>query len=498
MSEDFKELLRTRKFWIIAVTVVLILSIAAYFFFQRPEPTVVDNTPVELTFWSLYPNAGYADTINKFQSLPGNAQVKVQFVPVAYGDGQDYYKKLVTDLARGVGPDVFMLRNDDLPAYKEFMTPMKNIPGFSDSKLLADYKTNFVNLAVKDTVVTDQIYGITNHIQNLQLYYNQNLLEQAGIASPPQTWKDLDGQLGLLNKRNSTRLNFTQSGISLGTGTNKNNGDLVKDTNINRFQDILPALLFQNGGQLFDSQTKAVVFGSDKNQKDVSTNNATTTNFNNQPLDENLPALQALKFYLSFSDTSSNRYSWNEDSDNNVDAFLQGKLAYIIHYSYLQDEINQRNSRLRYGVSELPQLDLANKKTYGSFFMTGLNRAMERDVEKNPKSFASIKKLQKSREFLYYLTTPDAQLKFATQTNLPSARRDILSQQISGDEKLRIFARGALYADSYYKPSVSGSEKIWADLIYRIRFNNESPSNSLRKAITEYSLLVSKGPDLRL
>jgi hypothetical protein len=130
--------------------------------------------------------------------------------------------------------------------------------------------------------------------------------------------------------------------------------------------------------------------------------------------------------------------------------------------------------------------------------MQAINRQLEFPIEKNPRDTAAIAKLQKAREFLYYLSTKDSQEKFADQTGLPSSYKSVIQKQLSGDERLRVFAAGNLFAQNYYKPDVNRSEKIWGNMIYRIEFENMAVRESLQKAVQEYSLSVSGGAKIRI
>jgi ABC-type glycerol-3-phosphate transport system substrate-binding protein len=462
------------------VTFIIITMMAVILWPRSATPLPVDTTPVSLTWWKpFYGNETYSDTINDFKKIYPN--VNIQIVTQQYNT--EYYQNLIADIAKNAGPDIFTLRNDDLPAYKEYMTPIRQFQGAQ----LAKYKTDFADLVVRETMDRDKVFAITSYVDNLALYYNKTILAQSGVAIVPSTWAELDGQLNKINKRSATDLNFTQSAISLGTGGRSADGI----PNINRLQDILPMLIFQQGGQLFDYQQNRSVFGNNKNASDVNSGLSTGQNFNTDTsIDINSPTYKAMKFYADFANPQSNRYSWNNASPNNVDAFVEGKLAYILHYSYFQDTIASRNSRLQYGVAPMPQLDTNFKKTYGFYFMDGINRNLETDPTK-------AKKREASERFLYFLSLPEQQRKFVTKTSLPAARKDIVNEQLNGDEKLRVFAAGSLFSDNYYKPDVQATEKIWNDLFERVWYGGETLDSSLKKSIIQYNTLVISGPKLQ-
>ncbi len=500
----FEELKTNRRLQII-VAVVLVIAIGiGIFVFAQPKKSAVVATPlvpITLNWWKpFYGDEVYSKIIEDFEKLPHNKDVKINLVKKEYEES--YYKTFLQDQARGTGPDIFTIKNDDLPAYKEFCTPINNVRDTSgifipDTKLLADYKEKFVNLAFKETIDRGQIYAITSYVDNLQLYFNENLLKQAGIVLPPTSWTDLDRQLPLLNRKEIGGLQFSRNAIAMGTGiiAKPVNGEPEK-FNVNRFQDIIPMLLFQNGGQMYNKDTKKVLFGQARNQQDVKTNQATDKDFDETTKNEN-PSYQALNFYNSFANDKSSRYSWAYNSSLNIDAFTQGRLAYMLSYSYFQNTIKDKNSTLQYGVAKLPQLDQNNKRTYGFFFMDCASAKLK-ERSANSRDAATKRKYQVAKDFLYYLSTPKVQEKFAVATGLPSAHKDIIAkQQINGNKTSRIFAEGALYADNYYKPDVKRAEKIWGDMVYRIQFDNKSIESSLRVAIKEYSDMIKDGPKVR-
>jgi ABC-type glycerol-3-phosphate transport system substrate-binding protein len=491
-----QEILANKKFLIIAgVIIALVLSALAFIIFQEepvaPAPT--SNIQTELVWWNVHSDPVYAQIAQEFESQYSN--VRIEIVDVEYNQGETYYQDLVTEFARGTAPDIFSLRNDDIPAWREFITPIKDLPGISNSKLIEDYRENFVSLALKETTYRDQIYGVTNYVDNIQMYYNEDILDQAGIPLRPATWTELEEQLRTLNKREAGSFEFEQSGIALGVGLQNKDGDLNRDSNLPIFYDIAPTLIFQNGNSIYDEVEEKITFGDDKNNEDLTNRRITEENFD-QISDED-PSYAALRYFLSFAEVNSNRYSWSLDSNNAEEAFLEGRLAYLLHYRSFADTIQERNSRLNYGLTEIPQLDLDQKKTYGKFFAEVMNRNLEQDVLDNPRDAEAAQKYQFAKLFMYYLSLPEVQEKILGKTGLPASRYDLIAKQQDADSELGVFASGNLYADNYYKPHVTDTERIWGKLLYRYHYENVPLKKSLGEAIEEYNLLVQQGAKIR-
>lgn len=463
----------------IIVLIIFVVVLIAAFRNKTPVDETTEtskylNTNVDLV-WMKPQLPGqdadvFEDIAKNFGRLYKN--VDIEIVNPEY-DEETYYKDLLTSLAKRSGPDIFTIRNDDLPAYKDFMSPIRSFAGAN----LADYRTNFVDLAVRDTMIQDQVYGVTMYVDNLQLYYNDTLLSQNNISIPAQSWEDIDRQIPTLRKKDLND-DFLISPISLGTG-----GLLGQEPNIKNHEDIIATMIFQRGGQLYDYKEGKPKFA-------FSSNNA-----------EDNPIKRAIQYYLDFADPYSERYSWSIDSPNNLDAFVEGKLAYMFGYKETSAIIEARNSRLNYGVTSIPQYNNTNKKTFGKFYMDGINKSLEYESETSELSAA---KRFWAEEFLYYLTavsetqTTDPQYLFASQTGLPSARKDIINIQMNESEKAtQIFAEGALVADNYYKPNVLKTEQIWTDLIENITIRKHVFDEALEAASKKYKQIVDNGPEIR-
>jgi ABC-type glycerol-3-phosphate transport system substrate-binding protein len=471
--------------WIGGIIIILLgsLLLVLTFLQRRPTPVVVTNPAVKLTWWSLdYDSETYNSVIEQFRKTPGNSNVEVEVIKKDISNS--YYKSLISDLARGIGPDIFALRNDDLPAYKDLVAPIELFRG----KALTDYKTNFSPLVVTNTMDKDKVFGITSYVDNLQLFYNKSLLSQNKIPAPARTWEELTRQIPFITKRPINTETFLQSAIALGTGgRNSSQGE----PNIPLHRDIIPLLIFQYGGQLYDYQTQSSIFG--QGDPNILNNPASdNSGVQGSSIDENSPAYRAIRFYLDFADPSTSRYSWNNRNPKAEEMFLQSKLIYIIQYKSFASEIKTKNERLNFDVTPIPQVDISNKRTYGKFYMNSLNRALTNN--KTPEN--DIKYL-KGQEFLQFLTTQDAQALIASKTNMPSSHREVIKSQLEGDQITRTFAEGSLYSENYYKPTVEKSERIWSNLLEQVQYNNVPLSDAIKNSIEEYQNIVTATPELR-
>jgi hypothetical protein len=181
--------------------------------------------------------------------------------------------------------------------------------------------------------------------------------------------------------------------------------------------------------------------------------------------------------------------------------FIQGNLAYTIQYRAFEQEIKQKNSKLNFDVTDVPQFDLGNVRTYGRFNMDCLNRNLanksDDKVKAGLENDADVIKHYKAQEFLKYMTTKEVQSQIAGKTAMPSAHLEVIKEQQNGDQTVRIFANGALNAENYYKKDVIRNEKMWSDMLERIQISSMPFSDSLNQARTDYEATIENDARLR-
>jgi ABC-type glycerol-3-phosphate transport system substrate-binding protein len=484
MFQSLQTLWEEKRILVIAVISIIVLIFGGALVFilssnnQPNLPTIEPNPTVQLTWWKAdQKDIVYSEIVQAFRQIPGNNNVNIQFVNKELNS--QYYSNLITDLARGIGPDILTIQNIDLPAYKEFLSPIDSIRGAK----LTNYKDDFVNLAVRDTMDKDKVYCVTSELDTLQLYYNAELLRQNRISRPAETWAELDNQISRINRLESLNSNeFKISTISLGVGGRSVEG---RESNIRDHEDIIAALIFQYGDQIYDYQKEQSVFGQ-KNEISNSTNSELDTDSN---------TFKALEYYQSFGQVNTSRYSWSKNNPNNLEMFAQGRLAYLLGYKTYEVELKKINPRLNLDVAPIPQFNKSNERTIGRFNMDCLNANLAKNA--NLKNVADQDKYEKAQEFLEFLTKKENQEIIANKTDMPSAHKDIIDLQLDGEKKISTFASGTIIADNFYQPDVFGVKKSFSGIFERTVYNNISLQDSLSQAIKEYNQIINTKPRLR-
>ncbi len=355
---------------------------------------------------------------------------------------ETYEQDLLNALASGTGPDIFSIHNSWLPKYTDKLAPAPDeIWGFTE------YKNAFVDVVVSDFTLAGKIYAAPMAVDSLALYYNKDLMGTAGIATPPKTWNELGEDVQKI-KRSDSKGYFTRSGVAIGT-----------NSNVNRAVDILYLFMLQKGVVPF-SQYGNPSFG------ESITRNGNYTN----------PGAEALSFYTSFASPSSPNYNWNLRSDYSVDAFANGRAAYLISYSYMRDTILQKAPNLNFDVAPVPQPNLSDSSVnFANYWGEAVSK--------------QSKNADYAWDFVKFLTSKQALDIYYAQTKQPSSRKDLIELQIN-DPEIGVFAHANLTAKDFYRPDQVKMDNIFGQMIDSVILNGFSAQEALSQAQQQAAALV--------
>lgn len=357
---------------------------------------------------------------------------------------ENYEGDLLNALAAGNGPDIFSINNTWVPLYLDKIEP-------APDKLysLKEYKDAFVDVLYDDLVIDSKIYGTALWVDSLALYYNKDLMGTAGIATPPKTWGDLERDSQRIVQQNAAGY-FEQSGTAIGTYQN-----------VNRAVDIVYLMMLQAGAMPWSSDGRSPQFASSisKNGK----------NYN--------PGVDAVDFYTSFANPSSQNYNWNLESDYSIDAFANGRAAFLYGYSYTRAQIYSKAPNLNYDVAPAPQYALGQPSVnYASYFAEV--------VSKQSKNKAA------AWDFLKFITSQQALETYYAKDKQPSSRRDLIEKQTQ-DLDIGVFAHANLTAKSFFKFDEAKVDGIFGDMLNSILLNGDSVQSALSRAQSQVSAVVT-------
>ncbi len=417
----------------------LILLVLIFVITGRKKPSTFPSGPITLTFWDPFNESQILSPLfADYSKLHPNVRIVY-----TKKDISTYSNDLLQALASGSGPDIFAINNAWLPKFLDKATAAPaSIINFTD------YKTAFVDAAVNDFTKDQKVYGVPLSVDSLALYYNKDLLGSAGIATPPKTWNELAADVQKIKRQDSSGY-FTRSGVAMGT-----------NANVNRSVDILYLLMLQQGVVPFSQDGNYPQFGQTVQQHGNTIN----------------PGAIGLGFYTSFADPTNINYNWNARSDYSIDAFANGRAAFLYSYSYARDTILQKSPNLNFDVAAVPQPNLENPTVnFANYWGEVVSKQSKRPTV--------------AWDFLKFLASKAELDKYYASHKVPASRKDLVSLQIQ-DPDIGVFANANLTAKTFYRPDQAKMDTIFGQMIDNVILNHSSIQDSLSQAAQQASTLT--------
>ncbi|MDD5489764.1 MAG: extracellular solute-binding protein [Candidatus Moranbacteria bacterium] len=490
MKNKYKKYLKN-NILIISFAVIIALTLSGC-------GTTVPNYKVDLEIWGLFDDSDvFVKAIQEYKRR--NARV-----------GTITYKKMTVDsyendlrdaLATGKGPDIFLIHHTWLakhldklqPAPAEMMSSSGKNAAFITPRSVED---NFPDVVQKDFVSGTNVYALPLTVDSLALYYNKDLLNQAGISRPPKTWEEFDSDVQKMTKIDSFG-NITLSGAAMGASSDR--PENPGGGKINRATDILTLLMMQAGAEIYDPDKKIAQFAEFPDS------------FSGK---DKTPGEMALEYYTKFSNLNSAQYSWNAKMHNSIDAFIEGKTAMTINYSWLIPRIEDKAPKLNFGIALVPQNKDQNGQGLNIDFANYWGWSVSKNKLMNAESGQKVTATNEQRiaeawRFLAYLTMGSDDIApflgavpsesvdynpaadYAEKQKKPAARRDLIEKQ-KDDLLLSPFAQGNLIARSWPEPDNLAVEKIFDEMIDDVTLRNEKPDEVIRQAQNSVNLLIKR------
>lgn len=164
-----------------------------------------DGEKVEISMMTLWAEdnteniaTGVREMLDKFQTENPNIVVNVE----AIGDQTAYYTKLKTLAASNSLPDVFVCKGSELAAFAK-----NGLVASLDDVLNADpeWKNGFIPSAFADISTGGSIYAVPYSMLSTHvIYYNKQILADAGYDAFPATWDEFDKMINDLKGKGVT------------------------------------------------------------------------------------------------------------------------------------------------------------------------------------------------------------------------------------------------------------------------------------------------------
>ncbi len=116
--------------------------------------------------------------------LETHPNVEVSYEPIS----DNYYQKILTDIAAGTPPDVLLLDGEMVPTFTEEKGLLLNLAPYADrmkDKPGADLSAYFPNVLQIDTV-GHAVYAFPKDFTPIVIYYNKKLFDKFGVPYPPK------------------------------------------------------------------------------------------------------------------------------------------------------------------------------------------------------------------------------------------------------------------------------------------------------------------------
>ncbi len=453
------------KFLTIFILFAVLINLGA--FCKPPDKETKKATePFSLEYWRVF------EDDDAFEEIIGAYQAAYPYVTVNYRKYryEEYEDELLNAMAEDRGPDIFSIHNTWIEKYKNKISPMPDTVNIAQKVSVGsikkeivtqintvkmpdftDLKTDFLDV-VYDDVVLDysdpdlkdeikRVFGLPLFVDTLALYYNRDLLNNAGITEPPEYWDEKFQEYVKKLTRQSSKGRIIQSGISFGGSEN-----------VERFSDILALLMMQNGATMISSRGYPTFH--------IELENSRRKNY--------FPGLEALRFYTDFANPGKEIYCWNSTLDNSLEAFINGRLAFMPGYAYHMPIIKSRASKLNFGITKMPQIEGNDSINFANYWVETVSRKSEHPGQ--------------AWHFIKFMTDEERVGTFLNIAKKPTARRALIEGQ-KEDKDLKIFADQLLTSKSWYRGyDVKSAEVAMGDMV-----------DEMIEGISEEEEIISKG-----
>ncbi|MDP2685173.1 MAG: extracellular solute-binding protein [bacterium] len=417
---------------------VLVGGLVAWNVINKPDPP---PSPVTLNIWGVWDETSdWQQIISSYNAL--HPYITINYSKIRY---EEYEKMLLEGWATSSGPDIFAIPNSWVQSYSsKFIYPLpattavsyyttkkvlfktettiekRNEPSLNAGSINRDY----IDTVYNDIIIGGQIYGLPMGINTLALYFNRDLLSQANIVQPPQTWSDFTNMVQSIAIVNNDD-EIVRAATALGGYDNMAN-----------VSDIVTLLLMQNGANMTVVKKQALF-----NQASSSD----PTYF---------PAQEALRFYTDFSNPTKSVYTWNNQMPDALNEFASGKLAFLFAYPFQESEIRAKAQGINYEVSTIPQINPNNKVNYANYWIY--------TVAKNSPYVGF------AWNFLQYAANTANVTSYIENTQQTSALRSVITEQLKDPDR-GVLAQQALTAKSWYRgQNPQNTEIYFSEMIENI------------------------------
>lgn len=419
---------------IISIAIAIIIFVALIFIFFRQNGGGGGgwgggNEQIELNFWGIEDAKNFQPVIDAYaQSRP---EIRINYRQI---NADSYEDNLINALAAGRGPDILMFHNTWLPKHND-----KIIAATESQIPFSNFRQLFPTVAEQDLTSNGVIYGLPLSVDTLTLLYNKDAFDAKAVALPPTQWSEFQNLIPRLRIKNQLN-QITHAAAAIG-GSEKSASQAT---------DLFSLLMLQFGAPMINQQYSQADFGDQ--------------------------GIEALNFYLQFSNPSGPFYTWNDNLSYSIDAFSQGATDMIFNYAEAIPQIKAKNPFLNIGVAPMLQFNSSQPINYANYW--GL--AVSNKSQNSAWAWDFI---------LFAATNPENSLKYLENSFHPPALRTLINQYLTYPD-LGVFAKQTLTARSWYQPDNEAIKQIFSNMIESVLNGRLSSDKALEQAENEITSLM--------
>ena len=417
------QLIITGIFLVLAVGGVIAFAL---FSGKTPENEISGRVVI----WGTVKAETMQELIKVSKDFIKNAAEAVQYVE---HDPRTYYVELVTAIAEGTGPDLFLLDQDHILAEKNKVFIL-SYESYSERQFKDTY------LEASELYLDETgIIAFPFIVDPLVMYWNRDILSREGVAVPPQYWDEFFVLSPKITKRDRSQ-NILQSTVSLG-----------EYSNVSHAKDILATLMLQAGNPIVLKDN----LGKFKPQ--LMQNFGFTVR----------PAESALRFYTEFSNPIKSVYSWNRALSESQRLFLADQLAFYFGYTSEYAELARANPNLNFDVAVLPQSRDGKRATFGRVQAFAIPNASQ-----NKGGALKVASIFTSNRILETLSSLNG---------LPPVTRKLLNTP-PPDDLSPVFYESALISKAWPDPNPATSDVIFKEMVESVTSGRLRIGEALQEA----------------
>ncbi len=355
-----------------------------------------------------------------FEAANDGADVQIEVVP-----WDVMLQKLTTDISAGANADLSIIGTRWLVDFVQ-----EDIAAPLDDYMDDEFRARFFDVFLSPSVMEGQTYGLPIAASARAMYYNRDLMEQAGIDTPPDTWEELAEAAAAISALGDDIAGFGLQGNEIET-------------------DVYFYYAFwAYGGNLVDEDGTS---GLDT------------------------PAgYQAAQMYKSLIDSGVTQPGVTAFSREDVqNLFKQGRVGMMITAPFLSNQIANEVPDLNYGVTAIPAGPEGDRGTYG--------------VTDSIIMFDNAENKDTAWAFLDFIFTTEWRAKFTEGEGFLPVNPEVAAMPAFADNAdLKEFT--ALLPQARFAPVIAGWEEIasiTSDALQTIYLGDAEIEDALNAAAAE-------------